>query len=446
MPGYNVIRAQSLDSGGGVLATTTRSVTYAPQGTLTITVSGSGAVTRGYLGQTSQTLGTTIKVGEAPAPGYIFAGWTGTINSSKPVLSFPMQDGITEQASFIPNPFPLVSGKYFGLLMTGSGAQQGLVAVTLGAGGGFTGSVRWDGSVWGFAGVFDATGAATITIKRSKNTPLVITMQVDLTGGSGDITGSVVDGSNTYSFTASESAFNATNLAPQAGRYTLVIAPNANTTGSSVPQGDGYGVAVVNTSGVAAIAGRLGDGTPYSTTAHLAQDGSMAVYCVPSGSPARSSLTGLIAFQQTSVSDLSGTLTWTKAPRATDPTYPAGFSTVVPVVGSAYAKPSAGLQAMSVSATTSAVVCLGDGGLSQPLPPVPVTVNAADQVQMVTPGAPFVKLSINPVNGVVSGSFVLPGGNTVRGVSGVVLQKQQNAFGLFRGTDQFGYFSMVPGA
>ena len=85
----------------------------------------------------------------------------------------------------------------------------------------------------------------------------------------------------------------------------------------------------------------------------------------------------------------------------------------------------------------------GDGDMAQPIS-VPVLVSPASTVTMVTRGLPDVYLGINPVTGLVLGSFVPPGGKVARAVSGVVLQKQKSAYGYFRGADQCGYFSLSP--
>ena len=451
--GTNVIRFQSLGSSGNVIAQTTRKITYIPQGTLTVSLSGSGAVTRGFLGVTSQPLGGTIRVGAAPARGYVFDGWTGDITSWSSTLSFPMQKTVNLQANFIPNPFPAVAAPYYGMLTSGSNAQSGLVSVAVSTGGAFTARVLVDGKSWAFKGQLNAAGYAVVTVPRRGLTPLTFALQADLTGGSGEVTGTVSDGSDSYGFTVDESTFNAkTHAAPQAGRYTMVLAPDASATGTSVPQGNGYAVITISPNGTASIAGRLGDGTSYGATSHVADDGTLPVYCVPSGAPAGSSLTGLLTFQPTTTSDLQGTLTWTKASRARDLEYPAGFSTQLPAVGSLYVRPLPGLHPLAVPAGP-ATVSFGDGNLEKPLP-VPVTVSQTEKITMVTPGSPFVKLAINPVNGAVTGSFVLPSSslsgspviparNLPRSVGGVVLQKQQAAFGCFVGLNQAGYFSMV---
>jgi hypothetical protein len=352
-----------------------------------------------------------------------------------------MEDGLGLQANFVPNPYASVAGAHYGVLTTGSGLQSGLMRLTVSESGLFTGQVRISGTTLGFSGQLDTDGAAAVTIAGSGANPLTITLQADLTGGTGDVTGSFADGAETFAFAASQSTYNATtNAAPQAGRYTLVLAPNQATTGADVPQGNGYATVVVSANGAVTVAGRLADGTPYSATGRVANDGTLALYCVPSGAPAGSSLNGLLTFRSTDVSDVDGSFTWTKTPNAAEAYYPGGFSTELPSVGSRYVRPAAGLlsaEAFSGPATAG----FGGGNIAQPLD-VPI-ITQGNKATMVTPGLPDVTLTINPVSGAVSGTFLLPDGNLTRGVHGVIFQKQQSAFGYFRGVDQCGYFSMM---
>ena len=55
---------------------------------------------------------------------------------------------------------------------------------------------------------------------------------------------------------------------------------------------------------------------------------------------------------------------------------------------------------------------------------------------------PIVEITA-PVSGVITGTFVMPNGSVLRGFRGVVLQKQNAAYGYFRGLDQCGYFSLT---
>ena len=445
LPGSNLIRAQSLDASGNVLGQSTCTVNCDIPAGLAVAVSGSGSVTAGYLGATTQETGRSVTIRAFPAPGSVFAGWTGSVVSDSPSVTFAVQDGMSLQANFQPTPFIPVSGAYYGILTTGSGAQAGIFRLSVSTGGIFTGRILIGGSAFSVTGSLDITGSATVTIPdpRQPGDPLTLTLQADLTGASGQITGSL-SGSTTGAFglAVSQSTYNPiTNVAPQAGRYTLLLPPNPDTTGTSVPQGNGYAAVVVYPGGAATLAGRLADGTPYSAVGRIANDGTLAIYCVPSGAPAGSSLTGLITFRSTDVSDIDGALTWTKAPQAAALFYPAGFSTQLPAIGSHYSAPTAGLQSMGVS-PGAATAGFAAGNLLETLA-VPVVVTQSDKAAMATPGLPDVTLAINPVSGTVSGTFIPPGGNLLRAVQGIVFQKQQAAYGYFRGIDQCGSFSLT---
>lgn len=440
--GANLIRAQSLDSSGNVIAETTSNFTYVVESSLTVSVSGSGAVSRAFAGTTTQEVGETIKLNAVPAAGFIFAGWTGSITSSQPEISFSMQPGMSLQANFVPTPFIPISGAYYGLLTSGSAAtQSGLVRMAVSSNGIFTGKILLSGSYWSFTGALGANGTATITIPHSGTPPWVLTVQSDLTGGSGLISGSASNGVESYDFSVSQSTFNAkTNAATQAGRYTLVLPPDPSVTGTSTPQGSGYAAIVVSTSGVATVAGRLADGTAYSTSGHLANDGTLALFFAPSGAPKGSAVNGLLKFQATDSSDLSGNLAWTRRANAKELYYPAGFQTVLQSVGSRYVRPVSGLQPLAATVGTE-TAGLGSGNLPQALT-VPVVVTGGVKATMLTPGSPDLKLAISPETGVVSGTFMLPDGNVTSGVHGVVLQKQNAAYGYFRGINQFGAFCL----
>jgi hypothetical protein len=443
-PGSNTITAQSLDSSGNVVATATRTITYIEEGSLTISHSGSGSVTSAYAGTTIHPVGATITVKATPASGSVFAGWSGSIVSGSPTLSFAMQNGLSLQANFIPNPFGPVAAAHYGLLTSGSAEQDGLVRITLSSNGVFTGRVQFPGAGYGFIGRLNADGTATVTIPRHGLTPLTVTVQADLTGGTGDITGTVSDGTSSFSFTDSSSSFNArTAPAPQAGRYTLVLTPDS-TSGTSAPQGNGYAAVVVHTNGDATVAGRLADGTPYSAAGHVTKDGSLAIYTVPSASPRGSSLNGLVTFRGTDVSDLDGAFTWRKGSNTRDAYYPHGFSTQLPSVGSLYTRPVSGIKPLALTSGT-ATAGLGEGNLAQPIN-VPMDVTSTDKATMLIPGSPDLQFKINPLSGTVSGSFLLPDGTVTHSLRGVVFQKQKSAFGYFLGTDQAGYFSLSQGS
>ena len=439
--GANVIRAQSLNSSGSMIAETTTTVEYIEQGTLNVSVSGSGSLTAGFAGTSTRQVGTTIGIRATPGPGSIFTGWTGSIVSSSTVLIFPMQKEMSLQANFVPSPFPPLAGPYDAMLTTGTGVPAGIVGMTVSAGGLFTGRILEAGHLVAFTGSMSTSGSASVSIPDPGHAPSTLTFQDALDGGSGEITGTFTDGGGTFDFAGSQATYAAgSHAAPEVGRYTLVLAPDPALTGSACPQGNGYAAITIGPAGGAILVGRLADGTPFSTTGRVANDGTLAIYFVPAGELPGSSVTGLLTFESTDVSDVEGMLSWTKVPsRAVF--YPAGFSTELPVVGSRYAAPTVGLDAMDI-APGAATAGFEGGGLAAALD-VPVTISRTGRA--VATGAPAVTLALNPLNGIVSGTLVPAARQRARVICGAVLQKQNAAFGYFSGAGQCGDFSLVPG-
>src|SRR5208282_4664056 len=97
-----------------------------------------------------------------PEKGSIFTGWTGSVVSNSPAIYFAMQNGMSLQANFEPNPFPPVSGAYYGLVTTGSTQQAGMVQMGVSASGVFSGRIFSSGGTWSFVGALDASGSATV--------------------------------------------------------------------------------------------------------------------------------------------------------------------------------------------------------------------------------------------------------------------------------------------
>ena len=210
------------------------------------------------------------------------------------------------------------------------------------------------------AGVFDNNGDYSSVIGSA-----TVTLHIDLTNGTDEITGTVTEGTTISTVTASLSTFNSkTNPASQyAGIYTIVLPPNTNDTGSAFPQGDGYGTLNVGTSGKLRFSATLGDGTRISQTATISDNGSWPVY-IPLYLK-QGTLVGAVTFTNiVGVSDLSGALTWFKPVIPTSKLYPDGFTTQITLLGSAYTAPATGTPALNVpNATCNLLVTSGAGDL-----------------------------------------------------------------------------------
>ena len=62
-----------------------------------------------------------------------------------------------------------------------------------------------------------------------------------------------------------------------------------------------------------------------------------------------------------------------------------------------------------------------------------------------SPGLPGLTLAVEPETGVLFGKFIMPGTSAIGRVGGVVIQKQNAAFGFFQGPAQAGVFSLTGG-
>lgn len=436
-PGENTIRVRSLNANGGTVAEATRVVTYVEMGSLTVLVNGNGTVTAGYAGTTEREIDRKYTITAVPAAGFLFAGWSGDSTAKTPALTFTMADGLSFQANFVENSFIDLRGNYAGL--ASSAAHPGFVRIALTTNGVFTGRLAIDGLGYSFAGRFDTNGSATISVPRKNSTPLTLALQLDLNGASEKITGTVSDGTFSADISADHATFDGlADRAPQAGHYTVVLAAQANTDGAAVPQGSGFASLAVATNGTARIAGRLADNTAFSQTSMVSKEGVLPLFL--SLVRTKGSVAGNVTFRSTNVSDLDGAVTWIKTARTTDATYPDGFTTQLSVVGSSYVAPAANVRALAFSdAPGNGSVSLGDGNMANPLD-VAVTLATNNRVAMAAPSAPDFAGSITRANGVVTGSFTHPSGKRI--ARGVVLQKQNAAFGFFLGVDQSGYFSL----
>lgn len=440
-PGVNVIRVRSKNAGGTVIAEAARSIAYVQMGSLTVKVSGSGSVTPGFAGTTSRPVGQNLTLTATPAAGYVFAGWSGDVTAGTRAISFVFQAGMNLTAHFAVNPFAELGGFYNGLI--GGSGHTGLMRVALTPGGIASGRVIFDGAAYGFVARFSLDGAADVVIPRAGKTPLALHLGLDLTGVAQQMTGTISDGISTAAVTVDRDVFNPlTNRAPQAGRYTAVIAPD--TANPSSPQGDGYAVVGVMPNGLALVAGQLADGTAFTAAGTVSQSGALPLYLGLMRAPAGSVATGTLLFRDTLVSDFDGSLTWKKTARASDALYPAGFTAAQGMVGSRYAVPAAGRNALSPANASSGAgrAALGDGNLGQTLS-VATSITPANRIVMSSPGALSLSAAINRFNGVVSGFFIHPGSRAVRVVRGAVLQKQAAAFGFFPGISESGYFSLA---
>ncbi len=233
----------------------------------------------------------------APGKGSVFTGWVsnGVVVSTTPTYSFVLGSNEVLRANFISNPYIPAVGSYRGLFYVAndvSVSNSGSFSASVTSAGAFTASLRLGAVNYSFAGVFNPlSGAAPVkSFPRRGLSPITVQLQLDFSGG--PMTGSVSDGTWTADLAANPAIYSRTNLAPQAGRYTLLF-PGANNS-SAQPAGNGFAAVTVNTLGDVSLSGTLGDGTAFTSSSVVAGQGQCPFYLSLYGG--KGSILGWLAF------------------------------------------------------------------------------------------------------------------------------------------------------
>jgi hypothetical protein len=222
----------------------------------------------------------------------LFGGWTVTTSNSsiaanREVINFIMESGLSITADFETNIYLGASGIYNGLFVVSNnlnnvtedtaGLIGGLVVRT---NGNYSGRLWIDGVGHSISGVFDAYGNATNKVSRPGE-PVLVEMTLDASTNPPQIFGTV-SGTNQTAWTAELVANRAANNLPAAD-YTMLIPPGTNAPPTNSP--GGYGYALISTSAgndmtpnIAKISGGLADGTTFSQTVPVSQDGYVPIY------------------------------------------------------------------------------------------------------------------------------------------------------------------------
>jgi hypothetical protein len=371
-----------------------------------------------------------------PGAGYVFSKWTGGIYSTLPALTFVMQRALSLQANFIPTPFTPLVGTYNGLFYDTNGVTHpgsGFITINLTANtGAFNGTVQIGSSKWSLSGQFDATGNAAVTVNRGIMTPLNIVLQLDVAGGSGQITGTVTanDNSWTAQLLANRAVFNTTtNPCPQAGSYTLVMPGTPGATQS--PAGDGCGTVTVSKAGVVTLNATLADGTTASASTTLSRSGQWALYA-PLYAYGRGSMIGWLTFTNLPGSDISGWLSWMRPVIPTTLQFNLGFAVMTAPAGSLYTPPATGTPVLNMATGT---IALSDGALAQSFTNR-FQLNANNTIVNLSNNG--LQLSFNTGNGTFSGNAQDPASGKWMPIKGVVLNKQNTGAGFFLNQNESG--------
>ena len=306
VPGPNVINVYSVDTAGNVSASAVLALTYVSMSMLVVQTNGLGTVAPNLNGKQLQ-VGQTYTVKAKPGPGQAFASWNGVASQSSE-LTFVMQSNLVLTANFVPSPFPPVRGEYAGLTANTNVVtpqNSGYFRLMVTPSGAFSGRVLIGGGRYGFHGQFNISGDATATVNRGIGlNPLSMTLHVDLSNGTDQVTGLLTDGAWVSGMSGDKNVFNSQlNPAAQAGLRNFIL-QQANDTAVQAGVGQGR----ISTSGAASVSGSLDDGTKFRTASMLAKNGDCPFYL--SLNKGAGIVIGWLNFPTTPNPTASGTVLW----------------------------------------------------------------------------------------------------------------------------------------
>ena len=367
------------------------------------------------------------------AKGSIFTGWVsiGIVVSTIPTFTFLLKSNVVLQANFMPNPFIPAVGAYRGLYYVPNDASvesSGSFSASVTSAGAFTARFGLGAVNYSYAGVFkfDGTTAVKSFSRGRVLSPITVQLQLYLSGG--PMTGTISDGTWTANLAANPAIYSRTNLAPQAGRYTMLIPGIYNSSGQ--PAGNGFASVTVNTLGAVSLSGTMGDGTAFISSSAVGSEGQWPFYVSLYGG--KGSMLGWLTFATNG--DINGQIDWFKTPQTTAKLYPGGFTNGTEVVGSTY-KYTNGLPVLDFSDDTG-TLSLINGDLAESITNevglgiLPATASCTN------------KLTVMNASGMFHGTVINPATKKPIAVSGIVLQKQNYGAGYFLGTNQCGSMSL----
>ena len=401
---------------------------------ITVVINGNGTVSGVANGQLLN-IGRNYTATATPAAGSSFVNWSGSVSATTPSLTFTMRSNFVLIATFVfngtngSNVFVPVAGVFNGLFYDSIDVQNtssGCFSLTNTIAGTYKGVIQNQAKKYVVTGTFDASGHAVNTIQRAGTTPLTVNWQANL-GDSDFISGTVADGSFIAPLIGGRAVFSASNPAPQAGSYTLIIPGITGATDS--PEGNGYGTATVDANGMVHFKGKLADGTVLMQTAALSKNGYWPV-CL-SLYQGKGLLIGWLQVADDGTNDLAGTLRWMKPSQPTSKLYKAGFNVNSEVIGSHYVAPLGTAKMLNI---TDGIVVLSGGNLPYSINPVTFGPSS----KLVNDGPNALKLTFTPATGLFSGTFKRAGTTKTYAIKGAVLQRQNNGSGYAPGADQSG--------
>jgi autotransporter-associated beta strand protein len=349
-----------------------------------------------------------------------------------------------------------------------NGNLGGIINFTTTKTGTYSGRLTMGAKIYAFKGALNSAISdptnPSVTVKVSRGTtlrPLLVSFRLNstgfVTGPTSLLTRGVITDGRTvceldgWRNTWLKTKANPTPALAYSGYYTLGLELPLLLQGNvAIPQGIGYASFTVNSAtGTLSVAGRLADGTAFTTATYVGPTGEIAVFRTLYSSKTLGSVLGRLTIDDLVPSDindntLAGTVSWWK-PAQAGRAYAAGFGPFdLTAVGSRYNAPVTGTPVMGITppvavGQVNAVVELLGANIESALPLA--TVPAANQtgfsvstvnraVADVLNNPRRMTATINSKTGTVTGSVTLSAGHPFGGSPAVITRK-------------FSYFALI---
>ena len=387
----------------------------------------------------SLTVGKTYTVTAVPAANQEFAGWSGSITSSTPTLSFKFTTNLVLRANFVQSPFAPVLGNYNGLFYEADQVRQhsaGFFTVSLAKHGTYSGRLQIGSDRYSFHGQFDLQCQATNIILRAHTNSLNLQLSLGTGDQADQMLGMLTDGTWLANLSGDRALFNSrTNPAPCAGTYTLLLPGQDENT--SLPMGYSFGQVRVDAGGGVRLAATLADGTTVSQSAPLSKHSLWPLY-IPLYS-SQGSLLSWQAFTNRPGDDFNGALSWIKPANPRARYYPAGFTNECQAIGSVYLPPVGVTN--RVLNLSSAILTLAGGNLSTDLTNL-VALGSNSRVTNLSTNQLSMSFSLS--TGCFRGNGFDPLRRKSVSFGGAVFQKLNAGYGFHLGTNVSGTVLLSP--
>ncbi|MCB1234213.1 MAG: hypothetical protein KDM91_03995 [Verrucomicrobiae bacterium] len=333
-------------------------------------------------------------------------------------------------------------GAYAGILWeVGPGSVLGKIdGFPVREDGTFSASLWWRGERLALRGRFEFDGANHVFAERralGSGRLLDFFIGIERTDtGAVRLTGSVAeDGAQprVADFFLTRNVFDPTrNPSPHAGRYTALAPLPENAAGDPLPRGDSWAVVTMDPGGRVRMQWRLADGTRFSKSAALSQDGEWSFYQpVRAGRSTGGVFAGSLAMNPTGLSDFEGKFHWNRPANPRDSRFPDGFDLHPVGVGSRFEDPGPGQailgglgQNSERNARVSFVGIGNDPGKIETL-----IIRWSERNRIGYRGPERFAARVNSRTGTIAGAY--RDGATAFSFAGVVFQKQNLVGGSF---------------